>query len=145
MSKTTLVSRRYKKGEYAGQTVIMPHLGSVTFEDDGSLKLDSDIPIEDFLKDTVESFNFEVKSDKVKKEVVSKVKGKAKEEEQEEEEKEVDPGKAAQEKFELEEKLNEMTSKELLELAKDAKFINVDVAAWSDKKLKKELLKKLLE
>ncbi len=151
MAKKTLISRKFKKGEYAGQTVIMPYVGEVTFEKDGTLVLeDTTKGLASLLKDTIESFNFYVKEDEAKKEVAVKGKKGAKAkvnispEEEEAQEEEQDDTERLRAEQELKEKLEGLAGKELLELAKDAGF-GIEAAGYTDKRLRKELLKKLLE
>lgn len=116
MSK--LISKKYA-AQHAGQKIIMPGVGEVEFDAQGVLEVE-DSKVEALIADTKESFDFEVE-------------GKKKVEDDED-----------VENAEWKQKLDEATSEELLELAKEAKLGEpAVVAAWTDKKLKKELLKAL--
>lgn len=118
MSKT-LISQKYSKKEYAGQSVTFPVIGNATFDKDGNLDVEED-QIEEFILATQESFDFEVSG------VVK---------EKTEDEKALD---------EYKELLDIADEKELLTLVRetgDEKLI-FKAAAMSNEKIKKELVKR---
>lgn len=130
-----LESKKYDKGQYAEQTVQMPVLGEVTFEKDGTLQVEDESLLEEFIEATLPSFNFQVKG--AKKKVVKK--GGDPQEPQDEEGDDMTEG-------EIKAKLDAMSSNELSELVKSTPDIDpVKAVAWSDARIRKELLKRLVK
>ncbi len=134
-----LESKIYKKAEYAGQTVTMAVLGAVTFNDKGQLIVENDDRLDAFLLATQPSFDFVVLDASGKP--VKKTKKNATKEEKEQEEAQEEKEK---EIAEITAKLEAMSSKQLLELTRDTDISPGAAAAWSDKRLRKELLERLL-
>ena len=124
MSK--LISQKHRHA-YAKQSVIMPVIGEVQFNEDGSLDV-ADEKVEDFIAATKESFDFQPEGK-------SKKKGGKKDGEDDEETDEVKEWRA---------QLAKATTKDLLAMAKEADLGTPEkVAAMTDEKLREELLKKL--
>ncbi len=142
-----LVSVKYPTA-YAGQTLNFPLIGSATFEKDGSLEV-ADDKVDEFIELTFDSFTFENLD--------------TKEEEEENEEEEGtsegvpeqkvkvtkatgNKGKAAKEKEKkkMQEHLDSLNFKQLIELAKETDIPQESLAAMTDKKLRKELLTRLV-
>lgn len=118
MSK--LISQKYRNA-YAQQRVIMPVIGEVEFNEDGSLDVEDD-KVEALVESTKESFDFQIEGDKSKKD------------------KKEDTAEVA----EWREHLAKATSEELLAMAKEADLGKPEkVAAMTDEKLRAELLKKI--
>ncbi len=118
----TLQSRKYTKGEYKDQTVNMPVVGTVKFNKDGTLDVEDEL-VDEFIRLTEESFDFATPEVKEEEDEAKKLK--------------------EAEKKELAENLEKMDIVALSELLDDAGIKREDAAKWTDKKLRKELLKKL--
>jgi len=131
MSKTVTVlhSGKFTKGEYAGRKVIMPLIGTVQFNDDGTLDVEDSL-VDEFISATKDSFDF---SDGIKAEPKKK-----KKDEPEEDDDEDDSGLE-----ELKQQLADATTQELLELVKETDIKPEKAASWTDARLRKELLKVL--
>lgn len=135
---TVLESKKYKEA-YAGQTVTMPVLGSVQFEKDGRLKVEDDSLLEEFIEATKPSFDFKVQGAENSKKKKATKKGGDPQDPQDEDEKDMDED-------EIEAKLEAMSSDELSELVKSTPNIDLAKAAtWTDAKIRKELLKRLVK
>lgn len=120
----TLVSKKYNKKEYAKQGIVLPVVGQVTFNDDGTVTVPED-QAEELIAYTESSFNFVIKGDE---------KG----------EKELQDLKAAEEEDEeMKAQLAGMELKELLELVKETDIPLDRAAGYTDAKLRAELLKRL--
>jgi hypothetical protein len=59
MSKVKLVSNRYPDGEYAGQEITLPFVGTVKFDDDGSVEVPED-KADAVIEATLDSFDFHI-------------------------------------------------------------------------------------
>lgn len=129
---TVLESRKWKKAEYAGQTINMPILGNVIFETDGTLKVQNDSLVDSFIALTAESFDFKVISGK-------KISGKP----EEKEEALGEDQKKSEEVSRVREELDGMDLAQLVELIKETDIAPEVAQNWTDKRLRKELLKKL--
>lgn len=141
-----LSSVKFSRKEYAGQTLNFPLIGSATFDKDGILEV-ADDKVDEFIELTLTSFAFE-NLDAVEEET----------EEEFDESKETDKSlasekpkkvvsKTAQKKKELKMQahLDSLNFKELIELAKETDIPPESLAAMTDKKLKKELLIRLVK
>ena len=129
-----LKSRKFTKGEYAGQKINVPVLKYVTFEKDGSLVLDDveEDDVNEFIRLTVDSFDFEVVGDDGDGDTGG----------QDEDKKET-AKKKKEENDKLKEDLEAMDIVALSQLLDDAKIDRGEASKWTDKKLRKELYKKL--
>jgi hypothetical protein len=114
-----LISKKHPIA-YANQTLTFPIIGEGTFNEDGSLDVD-DEKLEEFLHATEPSFDFKVKgAPKKEADVVD------------------------EETQETIDAINATTDlNELIELAKEAELPADKLMEWTDKRIKKELIKKL--
>lgn len=129
MSK--LISKKYGTS-YAGQTVILPIIGESTFEEDGTIDIKEEL-VPSLISATKESFDFAIYGSEESK-------GKSKSKQQEEIEETIDPETLA-----LIDGLEKASKTELLELAKETTLDLAQVAKMSSAKLKKELIKILID
>jgi len=118
-----LVSAKYRRGEYANQTLTLPVVGKVTFNKDGSLDVEEQ-HADDIIEHTKESLMLRRKDP---------VKGQ-----------ENDPYFINQKRIDsLTEQLSVLKLPQLVELAKEAK-IEINPQA-TDEKIRKDLLKELMK
>lgn len=124
--KTILTPSKVKPLEYAGQTIILPVVGEVTFTDTGNLEVDEEV-VESLVAATETSFGFFEEVPEGSK----KPKGKV---------------QVANEEYEkTKAELDTLSSEDLINLAKESGIAPAALMGMTDGKIKKELLKKLLK
>lgn len=128
-----LVSRKYNKGQYNGQTLNFPVIGQATFSDKGVLEVEDD-KVEALILLTETSFDFIAEGSeevKPKKDTVRKNK------------KGEEVVVETAEDKELKELLAQADTKTLLEMAGEAQLDPASAASMTDARLRQELFKVL--
>jgi hypothetical protein len=118
MSKKVLIPAKVKGLQYAGQAIEFPVIGKASFTADGTLEVDED-KVEDFIAATLSSFGFYEKGESAP--LVA--------EEEEEDE--------------IMKMLKDLSTKELINLARESDLSAQQIAKMSEQELRDELFEKM--